>query len=105
MNYCCDGLRVRLSCAGERGLALIACETSSGHIRFVFQSRGLAFGDEEKWKPIPIDVKINVSAETGLQFCPWCGQDLGELVEKSPEFFRALAAEHRKYLTGMPGLS
>jgi hypothetical protein len=102
--YCCTGFRNLLSCVGERGHAVIACEVSPGQVRFLLQSRGLAFGDEKKWKPVPIDVKINVSAEIGLQFCPFCGRKLEELVHESPEFFNNLAKEHAKFLTSMPKL-
>lgn len=102
--YCCDGFRNYLSCAGERGLAILACDTLSRHVGFLFQSRGLALGDERKWKPVPIDVMINVSAETGFRFCPFCGRNLDELVQESPEFFKELAVVHKKFLADTPGM-
>ena len=102
--YCCTGFRNLLSCAGERGHAILACEVSPEHVRLFLQSRGLAFGDEGKWKPVAIDVKINVSAEIGLQFCPFCGRKLDELIQEDPSFFENLAKEHAKFLATMPKL-
>ena len=89
--FCCSGFRNLLSCAGERGYAILVCEISPGEVRFVLQSRGLAFGDEAKWKPVQIEVNINVSAEIGLQFCPFCGRTLKELVNEQPDVRQHLA--------------
>ncbi len=102
--HCCTGFENLISCAGERGHAILACKISSGAVKFLLQSRGVAFVDEQKLKPIPIDVKINISAEVGLQFCPTCGRNLDELVQEAPDYFSKLAEDHAKYLASMPGL-
>ncbi len=63
------------------------------------QTRGLAFDDEYKLKPTPIEVVINVSSEMGLRFCPFCGQKLADMIKHSPDHFRKLASQHKKYRT------
>jgi len=100
--YCCDGLRNDVSSAGERGIAILAYEVPEG-VRFLLQSRGVAFEDEGKLRPFPIDVKINIASAGGVRFCPACGRKLQELVNESPEFFRDLANEHKKFIASMPG--
>jgi hypothetical protein len=102
--FCCEGFRNLVSLAGERGLAILARVEFSGKIGFVFQSRGVAYEDEAKLKPAPIDVYINIATATGLRYCSACGRKLEELVNQSPVFFRQLAAEHKKFLTSTPGL-
>jgi hypothetical protein len=100
--YCCTGLRNLVSCAGERGLAILVGERVSGHLGFFFQSRGLAFEDETKWKPVNIDVTVNVACEVGLRFCPFCGSGLDDLIQKSPDFFSGLAKDHKKFRSSLP---
>ena len=94
--YCCSGFRNLLSCAGARGHAILACQVSAGDVGFLLQSRGLAFGDEVKLRPVDIDVKINISAEIGLRFCPFCGRNLEELVHEHPDFYVKMAKDHAK---------
>ena len=102
MMYCCNGFRNFVSCAGERGLAILVTEMHSGHIGFFVQSRGIAVCDEVNIKPIPIDIKINVSAEIGLRYCPTCGRNLADLVEDFPDHFKELAKEHDKFIRRFP---
>jgi hypothetical protein len=99
--FCCSGLQHRVEAAGQRGLAVLAHKTSSG-IMFLFQSRRIAFHDAEKIRPDPTapDIKINVSFETGLQYCPWCGRRLQDLVETSPEAFDELSKKHKPFHAG-----
>ena len=102
--YCCDGFRNLVSLAGERGPAILSRETSTGEVVFVLQSRGVAFDDVNRLRPVPIDIKINVDAVIGLRFCPFCGRKLEELVQDSPDLFRELAGEHKKFLASTPGI-
>ena len=99
--FCCPGFQNSIQAAGQRGLAILVHKTSSGGM-FLFQSRGIALEDVGKIRPNPSapDMKINVSSETGLQYCPWCGRRLQELIEASPEAFEELAREHKSFYAG-----
>jgi hypothetical protein len=99
--FCCAGFQHRVEAAGQRGIAVLVHKTSSG-IMFLFQSRGIAFEDTSKIGPMPgtPDIKINISCEAGLQYCPWCGRLLQELIEVSPKAFDELAEKHKMFYTG-----
>jgi hypothetical protein len=96
--YCCNGFQNLVASAGKRGLSALAVEVTHGTIAFLLQSRGLASGDETLWKPVSIDLKINVCSETGIRFCPFCGRKLEELSNLASEAFAEIAREHRSYL-------
>lgn len=98
MKYCCTGFLNLLSCVGQRGHAAVVWADSSGELRFLLQSRGLSFDDKSKLKPAPVDVVINLSAEIGMKYCPFCGRLLEELINEHPKFFRNLSKKHEKYL-------
>ncbi|TWT61735.1 hypothetical protein Pan54_24720 [Rubinisphaera italica] len=102
MEYCCTGFRNMLACAGERGNAVVVWVDSGGELRFLHQSRGVAFEDESKLKPAEMDVVINISAEVGMRYCPTCGRLLEKLVVEHRDFYSNLAKEHEKYLASMP---
>ena len=102
MEYCCTGFRNMLACAGKRGNAIVVWRDSSGELRFLHQSRGVAFEDEPSLKPAEMDVVINISAEVGIRYCPSCGRLLEELVAEHRDFYANLAKKHEKYLASMP---
>ncbi len=104
MEYCCNGFSNMLACAGERGNAIVVWVDPAGHVRFLHQSRGVAFVDEPRLKPAEMDVIINISAEVGIRYCPTCGRLLEDLVAEHPDFYANLAKEHEKYLASMPKL-
>lgn len=97
-KFCCPGFQHRVADAGQRGIAVLVVKTS-GVIQFRLQSRGIAFDDEKKIVPMPgvPDMKINVSCEIGLQYCPFCGRKLLDLVKASPKAFDELAGKHRQF--------
>ena len=99
--FCCPGLQNSIQAAGQRGMAIIVVNTL-GKTRLLFQSRGIAFDDLGKMRPMPDapDVKINVSSEIGLQYCPWCGKRLEKLLNASPEVFAGLAERHKPLYNG-----
>lgn len=102
--FCCTGFANLVSCAGDRGNAIVAWLDHNQEPRFFLQSRALPFGDEKKIVPIDIDVKINVSAEVGIRHCPFCGKLLNELANENLSFFVELAEQHEQYLASMPRL-
>jgi hypothetical protein len=102
--YCCSGLENRVLNAGKRGIAIVVLQESDGDLHFFLQSRGIAFEDESRIKPLDIEIKINISAEVGLRHCPFCGRMLKDLIRENREFFAELSKEHEKYLASMPKL-
>lgn len=101
-GFCCSGFERSIAAAGGRGLAVLVHKGPDG-IGFVFQSRGVAFEDESKIRSNPSspDIKINVSWESGLHYCPYCGRRLGTLVKASPQVFYQLAEKHKQLLPGV----
>ena len=67
----------------------------------LLQSRGISFDDQSKVKPVDIDVMINLHAEIGMRYCPFCGHLIETLINENREFFSDLAKEHAKYLGSM----
>lgn len=98
-TFCCTGLQHRVTDAGQSGIAILIVDTPEG-IRFRLQSRGIAFEDEPKLVPMPgaPDIRVNIACETGLQFCPFCGRRLQDLVNARPKAFADLAERHKKLL-------
>jgi hypothetical protein len=74
---------------------------SGGEYRLLLQSRGVSFDDQAKLKPADVDVMINLSAETGMRYCPFCGHDIQSLVDENRESFRELAKAHEKFVATM----
>lgn len=99
-TFCCPGFQHNIEAVGQRGIAIIVKNTTEG-ITFLLQSRGIAFEDEMKTRPLPgaSDMKINVSCTTGLLYCPACGRRLQELVDASRGAFEELAEKHRQFLS------
>ena len=82
-------------------MAILVHKTSN-EIMFLLQSRGIALADVGRVKSNPNapDVKINLSSEIGLQYCPWCGRQLQELIKASQEAFEELAKRHKSFYMG-----
>ena len=94
--FCCQGFEHLVRDAGKRGLAALARNTADG-IRFVLQSRGVDFTDEQRIGTSAVN--LNVAVDVGLRFCPFCGTKLKELVERDPVAFMDLARQHEKFLS------
>lgn len=104
MEHCCTGFKNLLSHAGERGNAVVVWIDSGRELRFLLQSRGISYEDEPKLKPAKMDVVINISAEIGMRYCPFCGRFLEELIKRHRDFYANLAKEHAKLLASTPKL-
>ncbi len=104
--FCCSGFENLVSYAGDRGHSIVVWLNHKQEPCFFMQSRGFPFGDEKKFSAVDInvDVKINVSAEIGIRYCPFCGRLLEEMVNDNLSFFVDLAKQHEVYLASMPGL-
>ena len=91
--YCCEGFAHRIAAAGSRGLAVLVHNESEG-LSFFLQSRGVAFADQSRLRPAAGDLTINIAADVGMLYCPWCGRRLEDLIAASPQRFRKLAEQH-----------
>jgi hypothetical protein len=61
----------------------------------MLQSRSIDAVDELKLVPIPFD--INLTFNTGMRFCPFCGTAVKDIVPKNPEVFAELARAHERF--------
>jgi hypothetical protein len=96
--FCCAGFQNHITLAGERGLAILVKRIANG-LAFEFQSRGVAYEDQSKLHPIPIEMNINIASSVGLRYCPWCGAECRKMLESAPDFFSQLARKHESLLT------
>jgi hypothetical protein len=87
--------------AGQRGIAALVRRTPRGN-KLLLQSRGIAFADEPKIRPMAIDLSISVSCSVGLRYCPFCGRSLDELVAASSSEFARLANDHEQFHDDLP---
>lgn len=94
--FCCAGFQNLISSAGQRGLAVIVWRSKYA-IRFILQSRGIDFSDEDRVELDPPIVDINISFDVGLRYCPFCGRRLSELAGSSPKGFEELARVHEDF--------
>lgn len=92
--FCCIGFENLIKNAGQRGLAALVWHPRQG-LGFLLQSRGISFLDEESLIRGDQDIIINISSETGLSYCPFCGTCLKDLADASPKEFITLALEHK----------
>lgn len=99
--FCCPGFQHLVGDAGHRGIAVLVVKTPEG-TRFRLQSRGIAFEDVSKILPMADwpDIKVNIACESGLQFCPFCGRCLQELVKADPQAFAELVEKHKHLYSG-----
>jgi hypothetical protein len=87
------------------GEGAVVWADSRGEPGFLLQSRGVSLEDEAKLrarsggKLFDVDVTINLSAQLGIRYCPFCGRRLEELLHENREFFQKLAQEHEKFVT------
>lgn len=99
--FCCAGFENLVRAAGERGIAALVREEPD-RLMFMLQSRGIAFEDERKKIRTDSEFIINVSCNVGMRFCPFCGTQLRDLVDRNPKGFRELAFHQRKYFSTPP---
>ena len=95
---CCAGMQAAIENAGERGLAVLVRRDDGTPIHLCLQSRGVAFVDEgllTGHTARPCD--INISAATGLGYCPWCGRTVSELIDAHPARYAALVEPHNRF--------
>ncbi len=83
MKWCCTSFQSTYERAGHRGLGIVVHE-DSGVFSFRFQSRTVHIG-KEKNVTSSDNVTFSLVSESGLQFCPWCGQSLKKFFKNEIE--------------------
>jgi hypothetical protein len=97
--YCCQPFENAIGAAGGRGLAILVERTRKG-IAFAMQSRGISHHDVDHLRPPPVlATTINVSSESRIKYCPWCGRCLQDLALAAPSHFAQLAEQHKALLS------
>jgi len=100
--FCCDGMKSLIANAGQRGISVLVYNTSSG-FRFNIQGRAISKEDENRLAqhptpnptPLTSDGHLTISANCGLNYCPFCGTKLQKLITRSTVGrFQALAEQH-----------
>jgi hypothetical protein len=69
--FCCDIFTELLNEAGNKGFSIISVEYQDTY-RFFLQSRNLDYRDHK-------DKSFSI-AQRSINFCPWCGADLSEVI-------------------------
>ena len=103
--FCCYGFQNLIDSAGERGIAAVI-QKKPNRLRFLLPSKGIDFADESKIKSnsdshLEDNYRINISCTTGLQFCPFCGKKLQELIDLYSDEFEIIAQKHSKFISNV----
>jgi hypothetical protein len=93
--FCCPGFKNLVDNSGQRGPAAIVVWRAVNQPKFLLQSRGIAQEDEPAAQRTAIPLKINVSSTIGLQYCPFCGRQLQDLLDAAPAEYAELANKHK----------
>jgi hypothetical protein len=99
IQFCCQPFNDLINRAGQKGPAIIVVKRSPNQLRFRLQSRGVAHQDEADIKTMSIPIKINLSMTVGLNYCPFCGRYLQEMLEATPAEYEELATKHMPLTT------
>jgi hypothetical protein len=100
--FCCQGFENLIGNVGQRGISALVYDTARG-FRFSLQGRAVSKEDElfltqnPSAGRLPIKGNMSLSANIGLNYCPFCGRVLQALINPSTKKrFEALAEEHKK---------
>ena len=79
-NICCRGFENMLENKGKRGLSI--SENKNPYAPYKLISKGIDSSDELRLPELfaeygKIPLIINISNESTIQYCPWCGTKLG----------------------------
>jgi hypothetical protein len=103
MKVCCDVFNELVADAGNRGYSVVACVRGSYRF-FCLQARACPKLDEPKMKNLPkgIDIPnpLTVGMQIGIQYCPFCGTKLANIIAGSLNEFTRLADSNKPLLLG-----
>jgi hypothetical protein len=98
--FCCVGLENLIGNAGQRGISVLVYERPGGFL-FSLQGRAVTKDVEtflsQNPTPLPFEGNMDISANIGLSYCPFCGTKLQTLITSSTKKrFEALAEKHKE---------
>jgi hypothetical protein len=102
IRFCCRRFKELIDRAGQRGLAAVVHRYGANPLKFLLQSRGIAHQIEEEPKKISPGIVINVQTLPRIDYCPFCGKHLQELLNATPVEYEELATKQHPFVT-MPG--
>jgi hypothetical protein len=99
MKLCCDALTEMLENAGKRGLSVVPLHWDD-IFYFCIQARACNYEDEKDLIKIRTEnsLKINMSFQTGIKYCPFCGMKLANWIEENKQNFLNNTGKYKKYL-------
>ena len=88
MEGCCSVFSTLIESAGKRGFSVVG-HMILGRNCFVFQSRNRDFEDKER---------MHFVVQQVIQYCPFCGVELQELILRNENSFEEFKQECVEYL-------
>lgn len=99
--FCCAIFRSGVEEPGKKGLSFVASREEEFRY-FCLQARAFDYEDEDKIKNIPWSVEIprlwRLVHQWGIQYCPFCGASLEEVISKNVAEFDKLVDRHDRFL-------
>jgi hypothetical protein len=102
IQFCCQPFKELIDRAGQRGLAAVVHRYGANPLKFLLQSRGIAHEDVVEPKEVSTRIVINIQTLKRIDYCPFCGTRLQELLDATPAEYEELAVKHHPFVT-MPG--
>ena len=98
MIYCCDAFKNLVNNIGKKGISIIPIN-EYGYKYFNLQWRSLDKKDEkifdENIKHTQIDCNMYLSLQTTINYCPFCGYKLANLIMKNESEFNDLVNKYK----------
>jgi hypothetical protein len=99
--FCCSVFHTYVQAAGKKGISIVA-HCQEGFRFYCLQARVCDYEDEGKMKNIPWDENIprflRLVEQAGVQFCPFCGVKLENIISQHLGDFDNLAKTHEQLL-------
>jgi hypothetical protein len=102
IRFCCSRFKELIDRAGQRGLAAVLHRYGANPLKFLLQSRGIAHEDIAESKKISTRIVINIQTLKRIDYCPFCGKSIQELLDATPAEYEELAVKQHPFVT-MPG--
>jgi hypothetical protein len=99
IQFCCNRFKELIDRAGQRGSAIVVARNGQNPLKFRLQSRGVAHENEVDATRISTQIIINISAQQAIEYCPYCGTRLQELLDATPVEYEELAVKQHPFLT------